>query len=105
MTRKQKGIKQYDLWKNWSKKINARVSPNEHLSILGFSLLFSVLLYLIIIKLFPITFTIPKTTSINWLTVNNYPKQQDYYLFFSFIGFVYLFTLLICFICLSLKTK
>src|SRR5258706_3016627 len=105
MKRKLKLKEECIKWKKWSERVNKKINTGEHIVIIGIGCLISSFFYLTCIKLLPIRFTPQKTETINWLTINKYPKQQDYYIFISAIGFIYLFTLLIWFITVYLKSK
>jgi len=95
----------FDIYNKWRIDAATKISVEEHSLILFFSLLFSVLIYLFIVFSFHFSFSVPKTTAINWLTINRYPKQQDYYFLFSFLGFNFFSSILFWFIWVSLKIK
>src|SRR5258708_544229 len=102
----QQKLKEIDvLSEKWSKKINNTISSAQHLYILGISISLSTIIYIILIKSINLKFITPQSTAINWLTIHKYPKQQDYYLFISYMLFTYLSTLFIWFIWVSLKSK
>lgn len=92
-------------WKAWSSKVRKNISNLQLILTLIISFIFSTLIYLVLIKLFNLKFVVQSTTAINWLTVNHYPKQQDYYLFYSMFCFVFIFTLSIWLIWINLKLK
>ncbi len=60
-------------------------STSFHIGILSLAFLTSVNFFLLLCSILQLKFTIPDTTAINWLTVNNYPKQQD--IFYFAVGF------------------
>jgi uncharacterized membrane protein len=105
MKKKNNSKKKDALFNKWSKKIKNRLTRSDHLNIIGLGFLISTSLYLLTLKFFKFTFTPSQTTAINWLTVNKYPKQQDYYIFISYVGFTYLCTLLIWYLWINSKIK
>lgn len=70
-------------------------SSSFHLGILTLSFLISVVTFLLLCSVFQIRFEMPDTTAINWLTVNNYPKQQDLFYFVVGFPFIAILTILI----------
>ena len=70
-------------------------SVSFHIGILSLAFLISVTFFLFLCSILTVKFTMPETTAINWLTVNNYPKQQDLFYFAVGFPFVTLLTILI----------
>lgn len=88
------------LIENIRKKIK-KYSWQSHFLVFATAFVLSVLIFISFTYYFPLHFTVSKTsTSINWFTINNYPKQQD--MFFFIIGFIFttIFTVLFWFILL-----
>ena len=90
---------------SWAALVRNTISIGEHIFILGTAILFSTLLYMLLLSLINPHFVVPYSTTINWLTVNHYPKQQDTYLFVSFFVFVYVVSFLIWLLWVSLKIR
>jgi len=78
----------------YCQNINSKYSWIYHLKVLFSGFLASVISLLLIIKVIDFRFVTPHTTSINWLTVYSYPKQQDYFYFFFCLIYLYVATLL-----------
>lgn len=55
----------------------------NHSVVIFLGIILSVSSYLIIVKTLNLKFTNPPTTTVSWFTVNNYPRQQDYFYFFT----------------------
>lgn len=68
-----------------------KVSVTKHFLIIFTGILFSSVTYLLIFKNLPLHFKNPPTTTINWFTINNYPRQQEFFYFLT--GFSYIFSL------------
>lgn len=92
------------VWKSWAKKVNNNIKPWQHFNILASSFVISISIFLFITFIFPVKFDV-NSTSINWYTVHNYPKQMDYFYFeFGFI-FISFFTILLWIIKIWTKIK
>lgn len=91
-------------WNRFSKKVK-RIAWWKHFLFLSLGLSVSTLLFILFIKLFPIHFTMPYTSAINWFTAHKYPRSQEHFYFFSGFLFVFSFTLLLWFIWIKLKKK
>lgn len=75
-------------------KVKKNIKWWEHILIYMISFTISSSLFIFLIKLISFKFKVPFTTAINWNTVHNYPKQQDYFYFFS--GFIFITLFSIC---------
>jgi len=75
----------------------------EHSLIVFLGLVASLIAYLLIIKSLNLSFKNPPTTTISWFTVNNYPRQQDYFYFFTSFVFLTVFTSLLWVLFIWLK--
>jgi dolichol-phosphate mannosyltransferase len=95
----------YASFRRWRNEASKKITLEQHLMFLFVCLIFSTLIYTLIILSFHFAFSITQTTAINWLTVFNYPKQQDYYFLYSFFGFNFIIPILLWFIWVSLKIK
>lgn len=72
-----------------------KIKTEEHLLILFLSLIISICLYILLFFLSPITFKADNIQTINWFSINQYPKQMDYiYLEFGYV-FIILVTVLL----------
>jgi len=89
----------------WAARVRQRVTLTEHVAVIGASCLFATVVYLLLIHLIPLHFSVPESTALNWLTLHKYPKQQDYWAVFSFIGFAYGLSLSLWLIYVSLKSR
>ncbi|MDP3941906.1 MAG: YfhO family protein [bacterium] len=83
-------------WKNLNvlAKRSGKIPFWEHAVVIFFGIWCAIITYLLFFSLYKIHFTMPETTSINWLTVHNYPRQQDYFYFstaFAYILFIAIF--------------
>lgn len=92
----------FNSWRIFAAK---KITTEEHLLMLFFCLLFSVLIYLFLLFSFNLVFALPKTSAINWLTVNQYPKQQDYYFLYTFIVFNFTNSIFLWALWVTLKIK
>ncbi len=99
--KKNKFVNSAIIWRNKANKINTQT----HLTILFISLLISIIIYIFLVLNLNFNFTMKQTTAINWLSLNHYPKQQDYYFLYSFLSFNFFASLLIWFVWISLKIK
>lgn len=92
-------------WLSWANLVSKRITWPYHVFFLSISFITSVLIFITVIRLLAIPFSMPFTTGINWLTVNHYPKQQDYFYFlFGFI-FVTIFTYIFWLILIWIKRR
>lgn len=74
-----------------------------HASVVFLGVLASSVIYLLIVKSLNLNFENPPTTTISWFTVNNYPRQQEYFYFFTCFIFITLFTWITWFLFIWLK--
>ncbi|MBI2443481.1 MAG: hypothetical protein HYV40_06300 [Candidatus Levybacteria bacterium] len=59
----------------------------QHAIVFLVGIFVSLTTYVVMVKILQISFAMPETTAINWYTVHGYPRQQDYFYFYT--GFVY----------------
>lgn len=59
--------------------------------------------YLILFKNLNLKFYNPPTTTISWFTINNYPRQQEYFYFLTGFLFLTIFTIILWGVFLWLK--
>lgn len=108
LVRKERNEKSWNSLKNYwilFSKFVERISWWKHFLFLSGGLIFSTFLFVLAVKLFPIHFTMPYTSAINWFTVNKYPRSQEHFYFFFGFFFVLIFTLSLWFMWLKLKRK
>src|SRR5690348_7907938 len=91
-------------WKAWANK-KQFVPIWQHVLLICFGLTFSTISYVMIIKFFNPHFSMPKTDSINWYTVHNYPRQQDMFYFVTAFTFIVIITSLLWFLWILQKNK
>lgn len=85
--KKEKYLEKFNIfWNAYSKKLR-KIKWWEHGMVILIGLFVSLIISLFIVHFLPFTFSIPETTAINWYTVHQYPRQQDYYYFYSIFGF------------------
>lgn len=89
----------------WSCHVKKKVPASDRAYMVCVSCTISILLYFVIRAVLPVHFSMPDTTAINWLTVNKYPKDQDYFFFFSFCIFVYVVSVAIWLVWIWIKTR
>lgn len=94
----------YNMWKKWAGK-NRDISFFWHSAVIIGGVVIASLLYITFIKFFHPTFFVPKTSAINWFTVHKYPRQQDYFYFYTAVSFILIVTIIFWVICLWKKTK
>ncbi len=64
-----------------------KLNSIEVIKLFSLSLAISLFSIITLMLLIPVKFNPPKSTAINWYTVNNYPRQQDqFYVFFGVVG-------------------
>jgi hypothetical protein len=79
-------------------KKNKKMSAVGHATIVLLGLILSTSIYIITFKLYSPHFSLNLTTSINWYTIHKYPRQQDYFYFFSSFIFVLVSTCIFWFL-------
>ncbi len=95
-------IKQKD-WK--PTKVQKQIPWYQHVIVFIVGIGLSITTFTFIAKLFSVSFRMPQTTAINWYTVHLYPRQQDYFYFFTSVVYILLVTLLIWGIWIWKKSK
>lgn len=93
------------VWKGFAQKINKSMSWKDHVIIFFFAISFSLVSFYFITYLVPIHFKLPETSAINWLTVNDYPKQKDYFYFYTGFSYVLIASIIIWFLWIWRKIK
>jgi hypothetical protein len=94
----------HGIWKKWAEKYRD-ISFFWHSAVIIGGVVVSSLLYITLIRFFHPTFFVPKTSAINWFTVHKYPRQQDYFYFYTAVSFILIVTIMLWVICLWKKTK
>lgn len=84
---------------------SSKISWTTHTSIICLSIVLAAVIYFALISFLNLRFTIPETTAINWYTLNNYPRQQDYFYFLTAFVFIFSASILFWFIFLWYKNK
>ncbi len=87
-------------------KLSKRSKNNSlayHFIIVLISILISTFIYYLIVKSLNLNFENPKTTTISWFTLNNYPRQQDYFYFMTSFVFITSLSCILWFLCIWLK--
>jgi hypothetical protein len=79
-------------------KKNKKVSIVNHTILILLGIILSISIYIITFKFYTPHFFLKSTTSINWYTIHKYPRQQDYFYFFSLFIFVLVFTCIFWFV-------
>lgn len=95
-------IKQRD-WK--PTKVQKQIPWYQHVIVFTVGIGLSIATFTFLVKLFPISFRMPQTTAINWYTLHLYPRQQDYFYFYTSVVYVLSVTLLIWGIWIWKKSK
>lgn len=84
-------------------KKSKRMSAVDHSIIALSGLILSTSIYILAVRLYPPHFSLNSTTAINWYTIHKYPRQQDYFYFFSSFIFILIFTCIFWFLILWKK--
>ena len=77
----------------------------KHAVVIVSGILFSIVSYLLIMNFLQLQFIVPESTAINWYTVNNYPRQQDYFYFYTCVLYTIVITGTVWLIWLWRKSK
>lgn len=103
--KKHKKVKVFSSqWRVWANK-KQFIPSWQHVLLICFGLIFSTISYVMIIRFFKPHFSMPKTESINWYTVHNYPRQQDMFYFVTAFSFIVIITCLLWFLWIWQKNK
>lgn len=84
--------------KNWLEVLNKKSEKLEfweHVLVILFGIIIGIISYLIMILNIHPKFVVPYTTTISWFTVNNYPRQQEYFYLFTAFSYISLVTLFV----------
>lgn len=93
---KQKDWKHLSIrWGRWATKVQKQIPWYQHVIVFTVGIGLSITTFTFLVKLFPISFRMPQTTAINWLTVHQYPKQQDLIIFAIGFPFIAITSILI----------
>src|SRR6185369_2551703 len=103
--RKQKWMTSfYKRWTSWANK-RRKIPLWQHVGVIFFGLCIATVSYLLLIKLYKPHFSLPKTDTINWYTIHNYPRQQDMFYFITAFSFIFLFNGILWFLWILKKNK
>ncbi len=89
----------------WARVIQKNISVKEHIVVFISGLTLGTFTYYVLLKSIKISFKMPKTTAINWLTVHHYPKQQDYFYYYSGFSYIFFFVCLFWLVWVWIRTK
>jgi hypothetical protein len=92
----QNGLnKRFDSFRNLLILRSKTIKIWQHAFIVFLGIIGSIIFYLLIVLIIKPSFNIPFSTTISWYTVHNYPRQQEYFYFLTFVPFIFIVTSLI----------